>query len=351
MKKFLVLLFALAMILSTVVVSGAHYDNESYGQIPLYKGTMTLDGIKEAAYTDYGLHFNATAYEFVRFNPQPGFTGEFWWLFSNDYKELYVFTEVRDTTLFIPGDEQHDSIAHCYHCDSVELWIDPTNSLEGYITDDDYVLAEAFHYRTDPSGFNGGTMWGGDVLGNTACAPYFETAVTLVDGGYDVEWKINCEVFTTMGLTTLERGTEWGIQMMAKNVWSLDHYKLVRKEGTIDQLYSMNSFTAPCSLSPDAADHNTADFDFIKLGNPVGEAPDDDPDETDAPDPDETTAPDADETTAPGDETTAPNEDETTAPDDPGKKPVRPTGDTLAVAAAALILAAGAAIVISKKRR
>ena len=386
MRKLLSFLMVLALVLPAAVIGlSANYENECLGAVNNYAGEIVLDGIKDPAYEEYGRHFVADAYEYVKGDPKPGFSADFWWILSNDYKTLHVFTEIIDPVLLMPGEANHADNSKCNHVDCVELWIDPTNEIFGY-DDNSLVDREVFHYRCDYSGFNSGTLWGGRYLGNEACAPFFETVVTPTEGGYNIEWLIYAEVYEAMNLTKLERGDEWGIQMLAKNVFDTCHYQYEQEESGHRwdlSIYAMNTFTMKTSMCGDVGDYDTGNFDYIKLGNTVsdGDDPGEEPDDTDpvtptdettaSDDPEQTSAPQddtdpvetdpadpTDDTTAPDDdpgeqtsENTGEKEEETTANGDGPVKPVRPAGDSIAAALAVLIMSAGMAALVAVKRK
>lgn len=394
-KRIAFLLLSLVFVLPLVIGSFAHVDNASFGPVNNYTGTVVEDGYKDQAYLDYGKHFVADAYEFVRGEPKPGYSANFWWLFTDDYKELHIFCEIIDPTVLIPTDFSHQNIEMCHHTDCVEIFIDPTNEVCGTWRDDDLISAKAYNYRIDTSGYISGTLWGAKLMGAAACAPFFSASVAMTDGGYNFEFTIHCDVFEYSGLTTLQRGEDWGVQMLAKNVYDEIQYQYENLEGNHrwdDSIYSMNSFTVECSMSPGVADYHTMDFDYILLGNTVSDEEEPDADDTDPVLPDETNA-DPDDTTAepvPGEEDDTdpanPGEDDTTAADDPtegttkeGDKPddpkntgdngntgkkddpngnkennggkVRPAGDGFAVAVAILLCSSAAAIAIVGKKR
>lgn len=358
MKRFFVFLLLPILLAVLFVPAAANADNASYGEVNLYTGQLLLDGIKDPQYEQYGLHLETTAFEYVNQQPQPGFSGDYWLLFTNRYRELHIFTEIRDDSLLIPDETRHTSMPRCYHLDSAEVWIDPTNALTGNIFDDDLILSEAFHYRTDPSGFNAGNMWGINVLGNAASKAYFGTKTVVTETGWNAEWIIRTDIFTKTvyedkPLTTLSQGEKWGLQLMSKNVFNSNHYPYA--DTTDITIYAMNSFTLPCSREPYAASHNTADFDYIVLGGPVS-------------DEEETTA--EENVNEPGEgsgeEQTGKKEEQKENPTDPPSDP-HPTrddpnedappvptpagGDAMAIGSAMLMLSAGGVYFIRRRKR
>ena len=223
MKRVIACLLLVASLLAVCVIgASAQQGKNVIGEIGLYNGNITLDGVKDAAYTQYGTRFRADYWEGWGENKTGTIYGDFWFVFTDNYEKLHVYTEMHDDVIIAPSASKHSWSDGVCHTDCAEIWIDPTNNA-GQYGKSDLRGAEAFHYRCDVSGFASGTMWGTKLLGNDACKPYFEAKVTTGKSyGYDIEWVIDTTAFAKAGITPAE-GQQWGFQIQAKDVYSEKH--------------------------------------------------------------------------------------------------------------------------------
>ena len=340
--------FLIAAFMLTVLALGAsaQQGNATIGTVNNYTGAITLDGVKDAAYAAHGKKLSATLWEGHGEDKTGTVWADYWFLFTDDFQKLYIYTEMHDDVIIAPTAEKQSWWDGACHTDCVELWLDPTNNA-GQYGKEDLRRAEGFHYRTDVSGFASGIFWGVHTLGNENCRPYFESKVQMTGYGYNVEWMIDCSAFSKVGVVP-QAGQLWGFQIMAKDVYSEKHcgeYWAHRdKDGNYVD-YDYNTDYLMCdyvfydevkttSNNPRKAYLDMAELDNLKLGKNVSDAqPDTDPDPVDTTDTTDQTGKDS--TTTSGD-----------------SKPSAPqTADPILIAAAALFAGAGTAVVLRKRRR
>jgi len=171
----------------------ANSANKSFGNVPEATGTITVDGLKDAAYNS-GLQIKIDIPEFSE-GGTDGFigwsalsttvSGTAWVLWQKGF--LYVFCSVTDPTV-IPQSQYTDESDIPWATDSVEVFLDPNNN-----TTDPYD-STAIQYRIDAYGFlsfenrmNGTSSYGQD---SSAAKGIFEGAAKITKAGYDVEFII-----------------------------------------------------------------------------------------------------------------------------------------------------------------
>ncbi|MBE6561490.1 MAG: hypothetical protein E7662_10240 [Ruminococcaceae bacterium] len=93
MKRFLSLALALLMMATLAVAVSAHTSGNNWGDIPLYKGKITVDGVKDAIY-DKGFTVNINNRTDGKTG---GATGKAYMLW--DGSKMYIFVEVTDADI------------------------------------------------------------------------------------------------------------------------------------------------------------------------------------------------------------------------------------------------------------
>lgn len=223
----------------------------------LYDGEIVFDGKKDAAYDTHGTRLRADYWEGYGQDKSGISYGDFWFLFTNEYRTLHVFTQMHDDTIILPSEEKHAWRDGACHTDCAEIWLDPTGNA-GQYGKEDLRGSSAFHYRCDVSGFLSGTMWGTRVLGNEACAPYFDAkVVTKQPYGYDIEWSIDTSAFAAKAAVSPKEGQLWGFQIQAKDVYDIRH------RGEYWAKKDRNGNPVPYDY---AADYFMCDFFFYQKG-------------------------------------------------------------------------------------
>ena len=347
MRKVLsIFLIVVSMVTVLAVGVSAQQGNATIGTVNNYTGAITLDGVKDAAYAAHGKKLSATLWEGNGEDKTGIIWADFWFLFTDDFQKLHVYTEMHDDVIVMPTAEKQSWMPGCCHTDCIEIWLDPTNNA-GQYGSEDLRRNEAFHYRTDVSGYTSGTLWGVEALGNDNCRPYFESKVTMTSYGYDVEWVIEGSAFSKAGIVP-QAGQLWGFQIQVGDVYSEKHRGEdcghVDKDGNyVDYDYETDYFMTDylffdeektTANNPRKAHLDMGQLDNLKLGKNVSDAqPDTDPDPAD--------------TIGTTDQT---GKDSTTTSG--GSKPSAPqTADPILIAAAALFAGAGTAVVLRKRRR
>jgi len=93
MKKLSLLLAIMMIALVFAVPASAATANGSYGEVPLYKGEITIDGQIDEVYTEYGLKIDCTLdFDGSRYQTDT----EAWIYLLHDGKYLYVTVDVKD---------------------------------------------------------------------------------------------------------------------------------------------------------------------------------------------------------------------------------------------------------------
>lgn len=337
MKRVIACLLLVASLLAVCVIgASAQQGKNVIGEIGLYNGNITLDGVKDAAYTQYGTRFRADYWEGWGENKTGTIYGDFWFVFTDNYEKLHVYTEMHDDVIIAPSASKHSWSDGVCHTDCAEIWIDPTNNA-GQYGKSDLRGAEAFHYRCDVSGFASGTMWGTKLLGNDACKPYFEAKVTTGKSyGYDIEWVIDTTAFAKAGITPAQ-GQQWGFQIQAKDVYSEKHrgeyWRKTDENGNpvsynYDDDYYMCDFFFYDKNVTSSRDPSTAYLDMGELDNIVLAKS---------------------KSGGSGNSGTNTNTNNNGNTSNNGSNAPK-TADTFVIAAAALIASAGAVAVVVKKR-
>lgn len=224
MKKALIFLLFCAMLFAALCVfAQAQTGRAVLAEFYLYDGAIATDGKMDAAYKTHGTRMRADYWEGFGEDKTGIVYGDFWFLFTDNYQKLHVFTEMHDDVIILPSEEKHAWRDGACHTDCAEIWLDPTANA-GQYGKDDLRGSSAFHYRCDVSGFLSGTMWGTRVLGNEACKPYFDAkVVTGRPYGYDIEWVIDTAAFAAKAGVTAQKGQQWGFQIQAKDVYDARH--------------------------------------------------------------------------------------------------------------------------------
>ena len=133
MKRVIACLLLVASLLAVCVIgASAQQGKNVIGEIGLYNGNITLDGVKDAAYTQYGTRFRADYWEGWGENKTGTIYGDFWFVFTDNYEKLHVYTEMHDDVIIAPSASKHSWSDGVCHTDCAEIWIDPTNNAGQY---------------------------------------------------------------------------------------------------------------------------------------------------------------------------------------------------------------------------
>ena len=183
MKKIFSVVSAILLISSFLFMPVlAHKNNKSYGDVPKSKDAITLDGDKDAVY-DKGLILPV---DLDKLYGDDGCSarGTAYLLWQDGF--LYVFAEIKDPYVMPQGDYV-DQSGQPWMTDSLEVFLDPSNSLEDDAFD---------QYRIDAYGYRSFELRAtGDRASSynedeSVANGIFEGKAKLVSGGYNVEFKI-----------------------------------------------------------------------------------------------------------------------------------------------------------------
>lgn len=156
--------------------------NRNKYTISKLEGSITVDGVKDEAYGNDGIDINVSA------EGDPSATGKAYLKWSDEY--LYVLVEVTDNDVTPPDHQVGDS----YNNDSVELWIStcrvlPNDGWGNIRPSGDYCGEGGFRVQTNNA--TSGQHWMWDWKDGVPR----ETAVTMTETGYIVEYKIHFSAF------------------------------------------------------------------------------------------------------------------------------------------------------------
>ena len=196
MKKLLVSLFAAVLFVSAFTATVLAGDGDDYGPVAKTSETIVIDGVKDAAYSlGRPIAINREVSDI-------GTRGIGTVLWSDGF--LYVFGEIRDSAMMPPDPEKQEGAP--WNCDSLEVFIDQNNTGD--------TAGNVMQYRIDITGWPCVYNQGGLAdYGQAAVGSQFEYAHKIVDGGYNVEFKIPISV---------GEGAQIGIQFQINDVQDAD---------------------------------------------------------------------------------------------------------------------------------
>lgn len=354
MKKILSIALLIAVVATMALAASAGSLGQKYpkGDVALVDaGSITIDGIKDAAYAD-GAVIVADTYRDFGVKGENGAVHTNYLLWDGTY--LYIFTEVKDNSAYEPSLVK--LLTESHNTDCVEYFIVWDNSdcpdVETYESDSSMDL---WQYRASYEPTNGGWFTSkpqsGEVSGfangaedtvgfSTESGAICNGKVVTTPSGYSIEVQIVMPKTNRAGLGNYAYGEGYKIAIItqqfdtnaAENGWPLS--LTIPEVGTPSGEIMINKSTA----------WDCAYYDFVELKGNAAPA-----DTTAAPD---TTEAPADTTAAP-DTTEAPADTQTQAPDTTkAPAPQNPQTSDMAVAGVAILATlALAGVVVAKKVR
>ncbi|MCL2814642.1 MAG: hypothetical protein FWD23_08585 [Oscillospiraceae bacterium] len=207
MKKLLAALLAGLLVVSALSMAVFAGDGDDYGPVAKTNETIVIDGEKDEAYGHLGLSIVIN-----REVSDIGTQGVGTILWSDGF--LYVFGEITDPAMIPPEPDKQENTP--WTCDSLEVFIDQNNTGD--------TAENVMQYRIDITGWPCTYNQGGLAdYGQANVGSQFEYAHKIVDGGYNVEFKIPISV---------GEGAQIGIQFQINDVQDAD--------GTQQVVYSKN---------------------------------------------------------------------------------------------------------------
>ncbi|MCL1792542.1 MAG: hypothetical protein FWG34_01595 [Oscillospiraceae bacterium] len=196
MKKLLALSIAAMLLVSAFTLIAFAGDGDDYGSVAKTNETIAINGEKDEAYS-LGL-----AIPINREVSDVGTQGVGTVLWSDGF--LYVFGEIKDPAMIPPDPDKQEGAP--WNCDSLEVFIDQNNTGD--------TAENVMQYRIDIVGWPCVYNQGGLAdYGPANVGSQFEYAHKIVDGGYNVEFKIPISV---------GEGAQIGIQFQINDVQDED---------------------------------------------------------------------------------------------------------------------------------
>lgn len=279
MKKIIIFSLLISILLALPINAGSRGKKYPNGDVAFVEeGTITIDGIKDAAYAD-GATFVSNTYRngFVSTN---GTSNTNYLLWDGTY--LYIFSEVKDTTLRYASLTKYLTAPHDTEC--IEYFIVWDNSdCPEVVTFQPYSSPSLYQYRVSHESFgyggwfeSAGSYYAGFANGAENTNPFSTREGEIAEGrmiptasGYDVELKITMPKSNRVGDGNYEYGDGWKIGFITQQLdWTLtcgnyDGLSVVVSEvGTPAGSVMINKSTA----------WDCAYYDYVELvGKPVTE--------------------------------------------------------------------------------
>ncbi|MCL2159783.1 MAG: hypothetical protein FWH48_10280, partial [Oscillospiraceae bacterium] len=193
MKKLLAFFLAAVLTLSVFTLTALAGDGDDYGSMAKTNESIAIDGEKDDAYDRLGLSIPIN-----RDVSDIGTQGTGTILWSDGF--LYVFGEITDPAMIPPEVDKQEGAP--WNCDSLEVFIDQNNTGD--------TAENVMQYRIDITGWPCVYNQGGLAdYGPANVGSQFEYAYKIVDGGYNVEYKIPISI---------GEGAQLGIQFQINDV-------------------------------------------------------------------------------------------------------------------------------------
>lgn len=185
MKRAISVFTAVLLVCLLVTPALAHYNNASYGYVPMSADAITINGVRDDVY-EQGLRLEIYRQWADYGDDESATRGTAWLLWREGF--LYIFAEITQNALQDQFDAEANQSNMPWEVDSLELFLDPTNDTTG--NDAAQFRIDAWGYRSFENRFTGENSYGGD---ETSADGVFEGAAVISGANYTVEFRIPIE--------------------------------------------------------------------------------------------------------------------------------------------------------------